>query len=367
MATSITEEQPGLGALQADFPRSLAQFESRFGTEDQCRGHLMKIRWPNGFVCPNCGVVGEPWGPTNRGLLVCSSCEYHCSLTAGTLFHRSKRPLTDWFRAIYFITEHSKQGVSALGMKNFMRFGSMETAWAWLHKLRGYMTAECEALLSGEVEVDEALFGGYLEGGTPGLGSDNKIKVAIAVERRGRGCGRTRMAVIPNRQGPVLRAFVRGAVEQGSLLATDANRGYYNLAKEGFDIDVRSGTKNSIPIRGISGRPMAEIHLKRVHLVISLMKRIIYTTHQGSFTERHLQAYLDEFAFRFNRRDPKRKPAHHPMRRFQEMLDRACRAKCRPTYMLFGRTGPRTPVSPKTTKSRWLALDKALAVYRGEK
>lgn len=351
--------------LLTDFPRNLPEFDRRFGTEEACRDYLISVRWPGGWICPRCSIASDPWRPKNRDLLVCSSCEYQCSLKVGTAFEKSKRPLTDWFKAIYFITEHSKQGVSALGLMRFMGFGKIATAWTWLHKLRAYMSFEVDPPLHGEVEVDEAFFGGYLEGGKPGLGSENKIKVAFAVEKRRTGCGRVRAKVITDRSGPSLRTFVKETVAVGTQVSTDWNRGYFLLAQEGFSIDARKCNRNGVAIRGKQDQKITNLHLPLVNRVTSLMKRIIYTTHQGSFSAKHLQRQLDEFCFRFDRRDAKIGKPLVPMRRFQELFHRLVEGPCEPYWKIIGRQSPTLPIKPTPIERPWEALKVALETYAG--
>lgn len=351
--------------LLTDFPKNLPEFERRFGNEDGCRAYLYAMRWPSGWTCPRCKKQGDPWVPANRDLLICPFCEYQCSLKAGTVFQKSKRPLTDWFKAIYYITEHSKQGVSALGLMKFMGFGKIATAWTWLHKLRAYMAVDSDPPLRGEVEVDEAFFGGHLEGGTAGLGSENKVKVVFAVERRETGCGRVRARVIADRKGETLKEFVRDSIAPGSLLVSDFTRGYFNLAKEGYAIDARRCNIDGRAVRGKQGKRVTNLHLPLANRVISLAKRIVYTTHQGSFSAKHLQRQLDEFCFRFDRRDPKFDRPAVPMRRFQELFDRAVREHRETYWQIVGRPSPNQPIRPNPAEWPWEKLGTILAQHLG--
>jgi len=164
-----------------DYPRSLAELETRFGTEQACRDYLMKLRWPEGFVCPRCNTQSA-WG-TSRNLQVCTKCQYQGSVTAGTIFQDTRKPLTLWFRAIWWVTTQ-KNGASALAVQRILGLGSYTTAWIWLHKLRRAMVRPGRDRLSGRVEVDETYLGA-VEEGTRGRQKETKALVAIACEEDG--------------------------------------------------------------------------------------------------------------------------------------------------------------------------------------
>ena len=172
-----------------DYPRTLTELEARLGTEQACRNYLLKLRWPEGFVCPRCGARSA-W-TTNRNLLVCAGCQYQGSLTAGTIFQDTRKPLTLWFRAIWWVTTQ-KNGASALGLQRILGLGSYVTAWTWLHKLRRAMVRPGRDRLGGRVEVDETYVGG-LEEGVRSRQTETKALVAIACEEDGRGVGRIRL------------------------------------------------------------------------------------------------------------------------------------------------------------------------------
>jgi hypothetical protein len=162
-----------------------------FRTEAGCREYLRRLRWPDGFVCPRCGVTGEPWMMSD-GLLRCRRCHGRTSLTAGTVFQNTRKPLRMWFLAMWFVTRQ-KNGVSALGLQRVLGLGSYETAWTWLHKLRRAMVRPGRDFLTGAVEVDETYVGGPEEG-KRGREAETKAIVAVAAEKSGRGIGRS-----PNR------------------------------------------------------------------------------------------------------------------------------------------------------------------------
>ena len=272
-----------------DYPRTLAEFERRFDTEEACRTYVAQLRWPAGFRCPRCGS-DRRW-LTKGGLIKCISCGYKVSVTAGTIFHRSHLPLMTWFRAMWWIT-NQKQGVSALGLKRLLGLGSYETAWACLQKLRRAMVRPGRDRLTGDVEVDETFIGGVEPGGgRRHLG--NKALVVIAAQVDGKGIGRIRMRRIPDASAESLISFVQEAVEPGSVIITDGWEAYGMLKKKGYTHRPRV----------ISGsRKTASTLLPRIHRVASLVKRWLLGTHQGRVSRKHLDYYLDEYTFRFNRR-----------------------------------------------------------------
>jgi transposase-like protein len=267
----------------------LAELETRFGTEQACRDYLLKLRWPEGFVCPRCR--GRSAWTTNRNLLVCAGCQYQASLTAGTIFQDTRKPLTMWFRAIWWVTAQ-KNGASALGLQRILGLGSYFTAWTWLHKLRRAMVRPGRDRLHGRVEVDETYIGG-LEEGVRGRQTETKALVAVACEEEGRAIGRIRLRRIRDASAASLEAFVAEAIEPGSVVHTDGWEGYASLEMKGYTHRVTVLKR---------GQQSAAELLPRVHLVVSLLKRWLVGTHQGAVSLQHLDYYLDEFTFRFNRR-----------------------------------------------------------------
>jgi len=272
-----------------DYPRTLLELERRFSTDEACRAYLFALRWPRGFVCPRCQVAGKPW-PTRRGLWLCQACRYQASVTAGTIFQDTHLPLTLWFRAIWHVTSQ-KSGASALGVQRVLGLGSYQTAWAWLHKLRRAMVRPGRDQLSGVVEVDETYFGG-LEEGVMGRGTHTKAIIAVAAEVDGHGIGRIRLRHVPDASSASLHAFVAEAVQKQSVVRTDGWRGYRGLDDEGY--------RHAVCVVGKSQN--ASQLLPRVHRIVALLKRWILGTHQGAVAHEHLDYYLDEFTFRFNRR-----------------------------------------------------------------
>lgn len=272
-----------------DYPRTLAEFETRFSTEEACREYLRQLRWPDGFVCPRCGEK-KAWSH-RQTLLRCASCDYQVSVTAGTVFQDTHKPLTMWFRAMWFVTSQ-KNGGSALGLKRVLGLNSYQTAWAWLHKLRRAMVRPGRDALSGWVEVDETYLGG-LEEGAAGRRHADKALIVIAVEADGKRIGRIRMRAIQDASAASLLPFVKECVAPASTVHTDGWPSYQGLAQLGYDHEVtvlRGNRKDSSKL------------LPRVHLVVALLKRWLVGTHQGAVSHVHLPYYLDEFTFRFNRR-----------------------------------------------------------------
>jgi transposase-like protein len=272
-----------------DYPRDWDEFNLWFPDDDACRDYLDWLRWPDGFVCPKCGS-DRGWKLPD-GRWSCGGCKRRTSPTAGTIFDRTKTPLTTWFAAAWYVT-NQKQGVSALGLKNVTGV-SYQTAWSMLHKYRSAMVRPDRGRLSGDVEVDESYIGG-VKPGKRGRGAHGKTLVGIAVELDSpRGFGRARMQVLKNFEAVTVLQFVRDNVETGSVVITDGAKAYESLpafgyTHKGFNVK-QSGQK-------------AHVLLPAVHRVASLVKRWLLGTHQGAVEPAHLQSYLNEFCFRFNRR-----------------------------------------------------------------
>lgn len=268
----------------------MLEFEDRFRTEDACRAYLSQLRWPEGFRCPRCGH-GQAW-PTSRKLWQCRGCGHDVSVTAGTVFHRTQLPLRVWFQAIWLVT-NQKSGVSALGLQRTLGLSRYETAWAILHKLRRAMVRPGRAPLTEEVEVDEIFVGGVEPGkGKRHLG-ETKALVAVAAEVRGRGTGRIRLKRIPDASGESLVGFVQGAVAPGAMVITDGWTAYPGLVDHGYRHRPRVVSRSS---------QTASALLPRIHRVAALLKRWLLGIHQGRVSREHLDDYLNEFTFRFNRR-----------------------------------------------------------------
>ena len=276
--------------MEEDYPLSQLDFEDRFATEETCRAYLEQLRWPEGFVCPRCQTQ-KAWA-VHRRRQMCVQCHYPVSATAGTIFQDTHKPLRLWFRAMWYVTGQ-KNGASALGLQRVLGLGSYVTAWSWLHKLRRAMVRPGRDALTGAVEVDETYVGGEAEG-RRGRGSLHKALVAIAAEEDGTGMGRIRMARIADASAPSLETFVCCSVAKGSPVHTDGWDGYGRLNELGY--------RHQVSVLRGRGKEAATELLPRVHQVAALLKRWLLGTHQGAVRPAHLDYYLDEFTFRFNRR-----------------------------------------------------------------
>jgi transposase-like protein/Zn ribbon nucleic-acid-binding protein len=280
-----------------DYPKNFQEFISRFKTDEDCWEYLFSLRWENGFYCPKCN--NQKFHLNNRKLAECYNCGHQVSITSGTIFHGTRKPLLLWFHIMWWVSAQ-KTGVSASNFKDFMGFGSYETAWAWLHKLRRAMVRPNREKLIGEIEVDETFIGGKESGekedgtGKTGRGCAEKIIVVVATECLGKQIGRVRFKIIESATSENLIKFIEENIENKSTIITDGWSGYASLA------DSENYTHIRKPIQG-SGKEAHEL-LPHVHMVDSLLKRWINGTHQGNISSKNLEFYLDEFTFRFNRK-----------------------------------------------------------------
>lgn len=271
----------------SEYPRTAVELRDWFPTEQTCRDYLVRLRWPGGIRCPDCDAA-EVWSmkpPFYR----CAHCGYDFTVTAGTLFADTHKPLRLWLEAIWHVT-NQKSGASALGVQRILGLGSYRTAWNWLHKLRRAMVRPGRDRLAGVVEVDETFIGGPRPG-KRGRGAAGKTLVLVAAQADGRKIGRIRLARIADAAAASLEPAVQQAIEPGTRVQTDDWSGYHRLGALGYDHEVI--------------QPAAELGdnlLPRVNLVASLLKRWLLGTHQGAVRPWHLGYYLDEFTFRFNRR-----------------------------------------------------------------
>jgi len=276
------------------YPRSLGEFQAWFSTDAACQDYLEWLRWPRGFTCPGCAHAGGWW--LSDGRIMCAGCGRRTSVTAGTIFDRTRTPLSVWFTACWLFAS-GKDGISALSLQRTLEIGSYQTAWAMLHRLRSVLVRPGRERLAGTVEVDEAYFGGEEPGLRGGRARGKKTLVAIAVEiKEPKGLGRCRMAVLADASASSLHPFVSAHVEPGATLVTDAWRGYASVAGLGYVHEARN--QRAARERGETPGQL----LPGVHRVASLAKRWLLGTHQGALEQAHLQSYLDEFTFRFNRR-----------------------------------------------------------------
>ena len=287
------------------FPKTLREFQSKFATEEACQQYLADCRWPDGFVCPKCG--------NRRAYELASLCRWQCagcrnqvSLTAGTILHNTKTPLTVWFWAVYLMTT-DKRGLSPLLLQRQLALARYETAWMMLHKFRRAMINLKRDPLRGEVEVDDTWVGQAGLRGSRQLKGRKAALVLVAVEKRGRNMtGRARMEVIPDFRSETLTAFLKDNVAPGSTVYTDGLKSFTGLNEAGFQhvprsqplrIDLRKGAKSVVPL---------------ADRAIGNLQQWLVGTHHGVSRDQ-LQVYLDEFVFRHNRRKT-------PMAAFQTLL-----------------------------------------------
>jgi len=285
------------------YPTSLPDFMAIFPSEDACSDYLFKLRWPDGFKCPACPSREGYWLRTQRKL-ECKQCGKHTYLTAGTVFHKTHTPLKTWFLAAYLVTSHTP-GMSATQAQFQLGLRRYETAFQILHKLRAAMVNPGREPLHGEIEVDETFVGGQAVGGKGGRSTnDNKAIVVGAVERRYRKegvaakggrrfyAGRLRMRIIPDTTAKSLTHFVQDHIDEGTFVLTDAWGGYNHLSSRGYQHEpmVEGDPRNASKI------------LPLIHLEFSNLKTWLLGIHHGRVEHQHLQAYLNEFCFRHNRR-----------------------------------------------------------------
>ena len=312
--------------LPSDLPDDLPSFLERFGTDEQCRAYLFQARWPEGFRCSACGHE-RAWAHKARLIDECAACGKQHSLLAGTIFEQTKTGLSRWFLAIYLVTS-SKGGISAMELKRQMGFGSYQTAWSWLHKIRKAMVRPERPPLSARVEADETYIGAPRPG-KPGRGAAGKVKVAGAVETgrgqgRGRRLGRLRLAVV---------AMLRPAASAAFSAATSRDprpwRPMAGRATAGSRLPATPMSRSTSAPAGA----MRRCACRPIHLVFGLAKRWLLGTHHGAVSAKHLPAYLDEFVFRFNRRTAK--SLSH---RFARVIEHAVQIQPTPYRALVAQT-----------------------------
>ena len=276
------------------YPRSVGEFQAWFRTDADCFDYLEWMRWLQGFVCPGCGNGGG-WR-LGGGHLMCAACGHRTSVTAGTIFDRTRTPLTVWFTACWSFAT-AKDGISALSLQRWLEIGSQQTAWAMLHR------PAIGAGTPGEGSADRRRRGrrdlhrrrGARVARWAGQGQEGAGGCRCRCQRA-EGIGRCRMALLADGSSASLHPFVTGHVAPGATVITDAWMGYHRLAGLGYADQRRS--QRAARARGDDPGQL----LPAVHRVASLTKRWLLSTHQGSVDETHLQSFLDEFVFRFNRR-----------------------------------------------------------------
>ena len=316
------------------FPKSLPQFQKMFPNNESCARYLEGARWPKGFECPHCFEKGEPFCFEARpGVLRCRKCRADTSLTADTVMERTHTPLTTWFWAAYLMSSFT-DGFSAVQFQRQLGLSRYETAYQIMHKLRAGMVRKDRDPIGGNlargdhVEIDETYIGGATRGEGKGPHADDKSIVVAAVEvrqrppkkgdkptrRGGRYAGRLRIEVVPDRTAKSLCGFVEAAVQPGAIVVTDAAPSYNGLERLGYA---------HLPVVEANDPKVAEEYLPIIHLVFSNLKSWLRGTHHG-VSPQHLQAYLNEFAFRFNRR-------FYPFNAFRSLLGIGANGES-PTY-----------------------------------
>jgi transposase-like protein len=297
----VVPDKPKMPVAGRDYPRTWDQFLDWFPDEEACRRYLEDIRWRDGFMCSSCGEIGEAFHGS-RGRWICRHCRHQCSVTAGTIFDKTRTPLRNWLAAVWYVV-NQKQGVNALGLQRVLGLGSYQTAWAMLHRLRRAMIRPGRERLHGVVEVDECFIGRF----PPNSSRDTKKKqklteqrkakcsiVMIAVEiKQPKGFGRIRLQRVTNKSEKAVLPFVFDVIEPGSLVRTDGSEAYRRMNRRGYrrERTVMLGADDP-----------AHVTMPGVHRVAALLKRWLLGTHQGAVQPKQLDYYLDEFTFRFNRR-----------------------------------------------------------------
>ena len=264
--------------LWRDFPKTAQEFEARFATEDDCRAYWIEARWGGTPACAECAGT-RLWSQREGFLFECADCGHQTSLTSGTLLEKTRKPFKTWFRAIFEISAR-RNGISAKDLQRIMGFGSYKTAWTWLHKLRAAMVRSDSEPLGPFVQTDEAFVGG--KGGI-------KEMVLVAAEAN----GRVRLAHVENNDDETLKLFADEQMASNTHVVTDGHAGYnsHSLGKRSHNMIVQT-----------KGQRRENDTLQGCHWTISLLKRWLLGTHGGAVLGKHLQAYLNEFAFRHNRR-----------------------------------------------------------------
>ena len=279
-----------------DYPRTWSEFLEWFSSEQACLSYLERLRWPHGFDCPDCASMTAPYR-ASRTRLMCQDCGRQSTVTAGTIFDKTRTPLKVWLAGAWYLTSQ-KQGVSALGLQRVLGLGSYQTAWTMLHRFRRAMVRPDREHLKGLVEVDET----YLAisdrqrpiSAVGRKSSTRKVLVVMAVEiLEPKGFGRIRLRRILNDSDECVVPFVQESVEPGTRVRTDGSAAYRSLKELGYAHERTVMLGSDTP---------AHVSMAGVHRVASLIKRWILGTHHGSVQPEHLDAYLDEFVFRFNRR-----------------------------------------------------------------
>ena len=264
----------------------IVEFVEKYKDDNFCREYLFKKRFPNGFVCPRCDCESHGYYE-KRNLYQCSKCRYQCSVTSGTIMHRTHIPLNKWFMAMYLLAK-DKRGYSAVQLSKELRI-TYKSAWFLLKRLQTAMgQRDSEYVLSGVVEVDETYFGGKRKGGKRGRGTA-KSKVLVAVSKTDKGKPQfLKMQVVDNLKSKTIKSFAAGNIKENSQIQTDSYHSYRKLSAEKF--------AHAYEIYDANGS-----WLHWLHILIGNAKSFVSGTFHG-LKKKHLQLYLNEFCYRFNRR-----------------------------------------------------------------
>jgi len=266
---------------------SFFEYQEQFSDEEDCFKYLFRLRWPNGFVCPKCGG-SEYYMIYKHKRFQCKQCRHQTSVTAGTVFHRSHQPLRILFMAVYLIAT-SKKGLSAMELRRKLGISGYKTAWLLMQKIRTAMASSGKFLLTRMVEIDETYIGGHREG-PRGRGAKDKTLVAIAVETNGSTMGRAYLKTINSLTMTELEQFVKDHVARATKVSTDGHKSYGSLNNDYVHVPVKNSKACS----------KSDV-LPKVHIVVANLKMWLRGTY-NCLPAKHLQRYLDEFVFRFNRR-----------------------------------------------------------------
>jgi transposase-like protein len=265
-----------------EYPIDFDEFTTQFATEEQCRSYLYQLRWPDGFVCPKCREKAGAWR-VGALLYTCQKCRHQTSVIAGTIFQDTRKPLRIWFKAIW-ITTH-EVGISALELQQILGIKSYTTAWTWLHKIRQAMVNPNRLKLSGTVEVQDTYIGREEDADA------NVVIAAEVLEKSTDQLGRVRIEIVPNIHKDTLKVFITENVELGSTVITNGFTPYASIVEIGYNQVILKGFEN----------PKNKRLMPHVHEVASVLESWLRGTYRGDGMP-HLQAYLDEFVFRMNRR-----------------------------------------------------------------
>jgi predicted RNA-binding Zn-ribbon protein involved in translation (DUF1610 family)/transposase-like protein len=267
---------------------SLLEFQDRFNTEESCQQHLFQLKWPQGFVCPKCGHK-EYYFVATRRLYQCKQCRYQASLTANTVMHRTRTSLRIWFWMIYLLGQ-DKRGKSSLSLSKELGI-HYSKAWAMAHKIRTAMSERDAAYkLAGLVEVDEAYFGGPKHGGKKGRGTGKaKALIEVSLTRTGKP-KYAKIQIVNTFERETIHKTIESYVAQGSTLQTDGYQVYARVYQQGY-------ARKAFVVKNMT----ASDFQKWLHIIIGNAKTFIQGTYHG-LGEKHLQSYLNEFCYRFNRR-----------------------------------------------------------------